>query len=267
LGLSGYSAWSVTPTLHFPFIHRSMTVSTLFRAQNGTTSHIPDDSHPHGALPSVQAHCVSSSSSTPLPSRPHDAPHISHPYVALHSVPPCASSAPPPTLSTLRSNIDVSDMALPLHPTATSSRFHDASHEPHLCITPHSIRSRTPLAPSPTLPISHSKPHISSTPLIARPHASTHVAHSHVASRPEQANFSFNSPYTPPPLHSMEHPTAAGLLPPRRKCLHRCFVCGKTGKHCLNLFFAHGPTSSFPSTWPHLTPISASFCSTVHHFR
>ncbi|KAJ7892491.1 hypothetical protein B0H14DRAFT_3126072 [Mycena olivaceomarginata] len=40
-----------------------MTVSTSFRTQNGATSHVSDDSHPHGASPSVQAQSTSSSSS------------------------------------------------------------------------------------------------------------------------------------------------------------------------------------------------------------
>ncbi|KAF8208150.1 hypothetical protein K438DRAFT_1961665 [Mycena galopus ATCC 62051] len=53
-----------------------MTVSTSFRAQNGASSHVSDDSHPHGALPSVQAQSVA------LPT-PDASPEDSSPHIAL----------------------------------------------------------------------------------------------------------------------------------------------------------------------------------------
>ncbi|KAF8143703.1 hypothetical protein K438DRAFT_1875542 [Mycena galopus ATCC 62051] len=55
-----------------------MTVSTSFRAQNGTSPHVSDDSHPHGSLPSVQAQRASSSSSTRRTS--HSSAHGSTPH-------------------------------------------------------------------------------------------------------------------------------------------------------------------------------------------
>ncbi|KAJ7771907.1 hypothetical protein B0H14DRAFT_3509038 [Mycena olivaceomarginata] len=74
----------------------------------------------------------------------HTAPtDISYPHVAPRSVPPCASSAPPPTLHTSHSNVNTSN-------TIASSRSHVARHVAH----PHTTsRSERPGAlPTPSSP-------------------------------------------------------------------------------------------------------------------
>ncbi|KAJ7803396.1 hypothetical protein B0H14DRAFT_3777638 [Mycena olivaceomarginata] len=142
-----------------------MTVSTSFRTQNGATSHISDDSHPHGASPSVQAQSTSSSSSTLHPS--HSTPHVTstNPLIA-RPIAPTDVSHPHVTshLEQAYGSSTSSSTSLLLHPTATSSWVHGASHEPHPCIAPCSVRSRASSPLSPTLHTSHSNSPSTSAP-------------------------------------------------------------------------------------------------------
>ncbi|KAJ7292192.1 hypothetical protein C8J57DRAFT_1492681 [Mycena rebaudengoi] len=72
--------------------------------------------------------------------------HVAHPHVAPCPVQSCASSAPPPTLPTSHSNVDISNVAL-------SSPPHVASRP---CVPPCAMRASVSSAPSSTPPISHS---------------------------------------------------------------------------------------------------------------
>ncbi|KAJ7304589.1 hypothetical protein DFH08DRAFT_52458 [Mycena albidolilacea] len=162
--------------------------------------------------------------STPLAAHP-----VAHTPLVTHHTAPMDISLPHGVLRPGQANgtSASSSTRLPSHSTDTSLRFHDAAHEPHPRIAPRFVRSHTPLAPSPTRPISPSTPHILSTPHVARPVAPTphvagpiaftplatcHAATSdvscpHIASRPERTNGTSPSSSTPLPSLSTDAPS------------------------------------------------------------